>query len=219
MALALPAGSSAVYPNPNPWMVQRFLNIAHQGGEDEVPSNTLYAFKTAIADRGADMLEMDVNLSSDGELMVIHDDTVNRTTQETRTRDTGFSQVRDLTASAIQALDAGYTFRTDGSYNKSGPPEDYPFRGIRTGAKPPPAGYTAEDFKIPTLREVLDAFPNTLINIEIKMEKHQGATMPGGGCVTSGPPPQYCDDAPQSEDVAEAPVSYTHLTLPTNREV
>ena len=49
--------------------------MAHQGGEDEAPSNTLFAFKSAIRDRGADSLELDVNLSSDGQLMVIHDDT------------------------------------------------------------------------------------------------------------------------------------------------
>jgi hypothetical protein len=66
-------------PDPNPWLTNRFLNIAHQGGEDEAPSSTLFAFKSAVASRGADMLELDVNLSSDGELMVIHDDTWTRT--------------------------------------------------------------------------------------------------------------------------------------------
>lgn len=74
------ASASAVAPNPNPWLQLRFLNIAHQGGEDEAPSNTMFAFKTAIADRGADMLELDVQLTKDGQLVVIHDDTVTRTT-------------------------------------------------------------------------------------------------------------------------------------------
>jgi glycerophosphoryl diester phosphodiesterase len=37
-----------VAPDPNPWLQNRFLNMAHQGGEDEAPSNTLFAFKSAI---------------------------------------------------------------------------------------------------------------------------------------------------------------------------
>lgn len=203
LALALPAGSPGVSPDPNPWRGKGFLNIAHQGGEDEAPSETMFALKTAVRDRGADMLELDVNLTADGHLVVIHDDTVNRTTEETRTRDTGFSQVRDLDLSEIQALDAAYTFTNSGTYTKAQPPENYPHRGIADGLKPPPAGYTATDFRIPTLVEVLNEFPNVPINIEIKMEKHQGPGTPGGGCVTSGPLPQYCDNETESEDIAE----------------
>ena len=71
----LSSSAGAVAPDPNPWLQNRFLVMAHQGGEDEAPSNTLFAFKSAIRDRGADSLEMDVNLSSDGQLMVIHNDT------------------------------------------------------------------------------------------------------------------------------------------------
>ncbi len=204
LALALPAGSSAVYPNPNPWLTKRFLNIAHQGGEDEAPSNTLFAFKTAIKDRGADMLELDVNLTMDGHLVVIHDDTVNRTTEETENRASGNSMIRTMTLAAVQALDAGYSFASDGTYSDNAAGATYPFRGIRTGLTTPPAGYTPDDFKIPTLREVLDAFPNTLINIEIKMEKHLMAGPPGGGCQQPNNPSGYCDDAAQSEDIAEA---------------
>ncbi len=48
------------------------------------------------------------------------------------------------------------------------PPSSYPFRGVRTGAKPPPPGYTADDFRIPTLQEVFQTFPDVPINIEIK---------------------------------------------------
>ena len=75
LALTLAPSAGAVAPNPNPWLQNRFLVMAHQGGEDEAPSNTMFAFKSAIRDRGADSLEMDVNLSSDGQLMVIHNDT------------------------------------------------------------------------------------------------------------------------------------------------
>src|SRR5690348_7506231 len=53
----------------NPWLQDRFLNIAHQGGESEAPSNTMYAFKSAMTERGADMLELDVQLTQDGVLV------------------------------------------------------------------------------------------------------------------------------------------------------
>jgi glycerophosphoryl diester phosphodiesterase len=195
------AGTSAVAPNPNPWLGKKFLNIAHQGGEDEAPSSTMFAFKSAIADRGADMLELDVNLTEDGQLVVMHDDTVNRTTEETRDRESSFSEVDDLTLAEVQALDAGYTFRPGGSYDKSQPASAYPYRGIADGLVAPPAGYTATDFRIPTLREVLNAFPTTPINIEIKLEKNVGGT--DGGCTTQNAM-QYCDDADASVVVAEA---------------
>jgi glycerophosphoryl diester phosphodiesterase len=207
LAIALGPSAGAVAPDPNPWLQRHFLNMAHQGGEDEAPSNTLFAFKSAIRDRGADTLELDVNLAKDNpavpdkdELMVIHNDTVNRTTQETRDRASGFSEVNDLTVGEIQALDAGYTFRP-GHYDKTEPASSYPYRGVRTGAIPPPAGYTADDFAIPTLRQVLDAFPSTPINIEIKMIKT--TTGAAGGCETQGVT-MYCDDPVQSVPVADA---------------
>ena len=53
------------------------------------------------------------------------------------------------------------------------PESEYPFRGVRTGAKPPPDGFTAEDFRVPTLGEVMEEFPNTPINIEIKGQEDQ----------------------------------------------
>jgi glycerophosphoryl diester phosphodiesterase len=171
LSLAVGAASaSAVAPDPNPWLDRHFLNIAHQGGEDEAPSNTTFAFKSAVATRGADMLELDVQLTSDGHLVVIHDDTVTRTTDGPTARPE--SQVRDMTLAQVQALDAGHWFRP-GSYSHDPaiPAGEFVYRGIRTGAKPPPAGYGAEDFRIPTLREVLDAFPTTPTNIEIKMPK------------------------------------------------
>jgi glycerophosphoryl diester phosphodiesterase len=172
-ALALALGASnaaAVAPDPNPWLARHFLNIAHQGGEDEAPSNTMFAFKSALRDRGADMLELDVQLTSDGHLVVIHDDTVTRTTNGPTSRPA--SQVRDLTLAQVQALDAGYWFRPGSySHDPSIPPEEFIYRGIRTGEKKAPKGYSADDFRIPTLREVLNAFPSTPINIEIKQPK------------------------------------------------
>ena len=185
--------AEAVAPDPNPWLTDRFLVMAHQGGEDEAPSSTLFAFKSAMRERGADSLELDVNLSSDGQLMVLHDDTVNRTTEENGLRAGGTSEVNDLTAAQIQGLDAAFTFRPGGHYDKSEPASAYPYRGIRTGDKPPPPGYTADDFAIPTLQQVLDAFPHTPINIEIKMIKTTTSPPSNGGCVMNGGQ-QYCDD-------------------------
>ena len=211
MAVVLSPSASAVAPDPNPWLQNRFLNMAHQGGEDEAPSNTLFAFKSAIRDRGADSLELDVNLSSDGQLMVIHDDTWTRiactdvlcpgpdsSTEAHRTD----SEVNDMTKNELQALDAGYWFRPGTySHDYSLPDSAYPYRGVRTGDVPAPAGYAPRDFRIPTLEEVLDAFPHTPINIEIKMVKTPEGD--AGGCVNDNGT-QYCDDPDASMAVADA---------------
>ncbi len=73
-------------------------NIAHRGGAGE-PENTLAAFRNAIS-QGVDWLEFDVQMTKDGALVVIHDETVDRTTN-------GTGAVRDLTLAQIRSLDAG----------------------------------------------------------------------------------------------------------------
>ncbi len=73
--------------------------IAHRGGTLSEPENTLAAFRHAIQQR-VDWLEFDVQMTKDGELVVIHDETVDRTTNGTGT-------VRDMTLEQIRALDAG----------------------------------------------------------------------------------------------------------------
>ncbi len=73
--------------------------IAHRGGAFEAPENTLAAFRNAVRAR-ADWSELDVVLSSDGHLMVIHDDTVDRTTD-------GHGRVEAMSYAQIRALDAG----------------------------------------------------------------------------------------------------------------
>ena len=60
-------------------MSARVLNIGHRGASRAFPENTLAAFRAAC-DAGADMCELDVQLSRDGAVVVIHDDTVDRTT-------------------------------------------------------------------------------------------------------------------------------------------
>jgi glycerophosphoryl diester phosphodiesterase len=154
------AGASTASAAQNPWLERRVLNMAHQGGEDEAPSSTLYAFKRAVG-LGADMLELDVHATADGELVVIHDARVDRTTN-------GSGFVGDMTVAQVQALDAAHNFVPGRNAVSGLPAESYPFRGVRIGVKPPPAGYGPDDFRIPTLREVFEAFPNVPINIEIK---------------------------------------------------
>lgn len=147
----------------NPWLERRVLNIAHQGGEIEAPSNTLFAFKTA-KDKGADVLELDVHATSDDELVVIHDATVNRTTN-------GRGRVDSMTLAEIKKLDAAHWFVPDCGTCRNKDDASYAYRGFATGAVPIPAelgGYEPNDFKIPTLREVLETFPRDFINIEIK---------------------------------------------------
>ena len=73
--------------------------IAHRGGPTDAPENTLAAFQNAIT-LGVDWLEFDVQMTKDGSLVVIHDETVDRTTN-------GAGAVRDLTLKEIRSLDAG----------------------------------------------------------------------------------------------------------------
>jgi glycerophosphoryl diester phosphodiesterase len=153
--LAVPADAQE-----NPWLSQRLLNFAHQGGEFERPSNTMFAFERAYAG-GADVLELDIHTTADGELVVIHDATVDRTTNAT-------GAVYDMNLSALQQLDAGYNFIPGRNAVRDQPASSYPYRRIRTGERPPPAGHTREDFRVPMLKEVFDAFPDVPINIEIK---------------------------------------------------
>jgi glycerophosphoryl diester phosphodiesterase len=81
---------------------RRPLLVAHRGSSGSAPENTLASFRQAVAD-GADMIELDVRLSRDGHLVVLHDRTVNRTTN-------GRGKVWDLTLDELKALDAGSWF-------------------------------------------------------------------------------------------------------------
>ena len=159
LALVLvPAAPAAAQ---NPWLERRVLNIAHQGGEDEFPSNTLYAFKHATK-AGADMLELDVGVTKDGKVVVSHDTTLDRTTN-------GKGTIASRTLRQIRRLDGAYWFsKGDDAYAHDRKRAAYRLRGIATGKRKPPKGYTRADFRVPTLAQVLKAFPDTPINIEIK---------------------------------------------------
>lgn len=115
------------------------LVIAHQGGERLRPSNTMASFQNAM-DLGVDVLEMDVHSSADGVLVLIHDESVDRTTD-------GTGRVHDLTFAQLQQLDAGDYWTDDDG-------QTYPYRG--------------QGITIPSLEEVLAAFPGMPVNIEIK---------------------------------------------------
>jgi glycerophosphoryl diester phosphodiesterase len=87
----------------NPWLTRSHpLAIAHRGHSIAVPENTLEAYRRAI-ELGVEMIECDVNMTRDGELVMIHDWTVDRTTD-------GTGRVRDLSLEEIAALDAGSWF-------------------------------------------------------------------------------------------------------------
>ncbi len=73
--------------------------IAHRGASAYAPENTLAAFELAV-EQGADLLELDVHLSADDQPVIIHDETLERTT-------TGAGRVRDFTLPALKRLDAG----------------------------------------------------------------------------------------------------------------
>lgn len=146
----------------NPWRVRGGdpLNYAHRGGVIDFPENTLFAY-AEVALLGADVLEMDVYQTRDNQLVILHDLDVDRTTD-------GSGLVADLTLDELRELDAAYWFVPGAGTPHDRPEEDYVYRGIATGAKPPPPGYSAEDFRIPTLEEALRRFPHELINIELK---------------------------------------------------
>jgi len=161
LALAMLAGLrfATAHPRPDkPYLASdRPLVMAHRGASGLAPENTLVAFQKAL-DLGADVLELDVHATKDGEIVVIHDETVDRTTD-------GRGAVKDFTLEELKRLDAGYHFTPDGGVT-------YPYRG---------RGIT-----IPTLKEVFAAFPQARINIEIKqsnppIEGRLGALIEGMG--------------------------------------
>jgi glycerophosphoryl diester phosphodiesterase len=174
--LALTAAVAAIVPAAsadaaNRWIQKdRPLNIAHQGGEDEFPSNTMFAFRNARS-AGADMLELDIGVTKDNKVIVMHDTTVNGKTN-------GHGTVSSKTLRQIKRLDAAYWFapRASSHYSHDLARRAYDYRGIATGRKAPPNGFTARDFRVPTLAQVLKAFPRTPINIEIKGRTPKEAT-------------------------------------------
>jgi glycerophosphoryl diester phosphodiesterase len=171
---ATTAGPSPTSPAAAPATVAELLAhrivLAHAGGDDDYPHSTPFAFAES-AKAGVDMLDLDVRLSADGVLVVQHDDDVDRTTDAT-------GPVATRTYAELRALDNAYWFNTVCNTCKSQPEAAYTWRGVRTGAKPPPAGYTADDFIIPTFRDIATRFPSLPLNIEIKGTIDDGIGVP-----------------------------------------
>jgi glycerophosphoryl diester phosphodiesterase len=117
----------------------RVLNIAHACGKGTRPENTIMACEQALRD-GAEVLELDIHATADGVLVVIHDDTVDRTTD-------GTGRVKHMSLGELRQLDAAYHYTPDGG-------ETYPYRGMGV--------------QVPTLEEVFDAFPDVPFVLEIK---------------------------------------------------
>lgn len=139
--------------------LKRPIVLAHGGGEDSFPHSTLFAHGES-AKAGVDMLDLDVQLTKDNVLVVQHDDNVGRQTEST-------AKVADLTFAEINAFDDAYWFTAD-CVCKDKPEAAYLYRGIRTGNKPAPLGYTGEDFAIPRFADLAKRFPGLPLNIEIK---------------------------------------------------
>jgi glycerophosphoryl diester phosphodiesterase len=140
------------------------LQIAHQGGALEAPSSTMYAFDTALAN-GAQMLELDVHATADGRVVVLHDATVDRCTD-------GTGEVDRLSFDVIRRLDAAHWFVPGEGVVGDRDPTAYPWRGIATGQRPPPAGAAADDFTVPALEDVLMRYA-VPVNIDIKQTAPQ----------------------------------------------
>ena len=115
------------------------VNLAHRGASALAPENTIDAFRLAV-EAGAGGLELDVHMTRDRQIVVIHDATVDRTTN-------GSGAVSEMTLDELRGFDAGHNFSPDG-----GPTRPYRGRGVR----------------VPTFGEVLEEFPGVPVNIEIK---------------------------------------------------
>ena len=131
----------------------------------------MYAFRKALT-AGADMLELDIGVTKDGKVIVMHDTTVDGKTN-------GHGTVASKTLRQIKRLDAAYWFAPRASEHYS---HDAARGAPTASAASPPAAASRRrasgraDFRVPTLAEVLKAFPRTPINIEIKGRTPDEAT-------------------------------------------
>lgn len=113
--------------------------IAHRGGAGLWPENTLFALQHAD-DLGVNFSEIDVRMTKDNVLVLMHDDSVDRTTN-------GSGLIKSLTLAELKNLDAGYRWTNDQG-------KTFPYRN--------------QNIKIPTLEEIFIHFPKKIINLDIK---------------------------------------------------
>jgi glycerophosphoryl diester phosphodiesterase len=117
--------------------------IAHQGGDGLWPGETLYAFERAV-DIGAEVLEMDAHITEDAQIVLMHDEEVDRTTD-------GTGLIEQMTLAELKQLDAAYDWLND--YDKT-----FPYRG--------------QGIEVPTLDELFQKLPQVPYLIEIKLTQH-----------------------------------------------
>jgi len=127
------------------------IAYAHQGGAWESPSSTLHAIDHAL-EVGATGIELDVHATADGELVVCHDATVDRTTAAQGT-------IVSFTLAQLRAMDFSFWWIPGADVTPGRPDTDYPFRGRAPGDRA---------FGIATLREVLERYPGVVLNLDIK---------------------------------------------------
>jgi glycerophosphoryl diester phosphodiesterase len=123
--------------------------IAHRGDRAHAPENTIEAFARALA-ANADAIECDVRLSADGEVVVMHDPTVDRTTD-------GTGAIAELPLAAIREFNAGARWA----------PHDDPERA-NGGVRGAPTPFATQLLRVPLFEEVLEAFPRTPFLVECK---------------------------------------------------
>jgi len=131
------------------------LLLAHRGTSLLAPENTVPAFDFALA-HNADVFEIDVRLSRDNQVMVFHDETLDRTTNST-------GPLRTMDVVDLQHLDAAYNFKAQ---------NQWPDRG--TG------------IRILTLEELLERYPDIRVNIDIKDADEQAVVATGNSVVRMG---------------------------------
>ncbi len=123
--------------------VEHPLVIAHQGGNGIWPGDTLYAFEKAV-EIGADVLEMDAHITKDSQIVLMHDENIDRTTD-------GTGLIEALTLSELKQLDAAYQWSNDEG-------KTFPYRG--------------QGIQVPTLEELFQKFPQMRYVIEIKLTQN-----------------------------------------------
>jgi glycerophosphoryl diester phosphodiesterase len=144
-------GDSSDALKPSPWLDRRVIAYAHQGGAWEAPSSTLYAIGAAL-EAGATGIELDVHATADGQLVVCHDPTVDRTTNAT-------GLIAELTLDQLSALDNAYWWAPGADVSPGLEPDAYPFRGRAPKDR---------RFRFALLEEVLEEFPGVVLNLDIK---------------------------------------------------
>ena len=120
------------------------IAMAHRGSGLLWPENTMVAFQGAV-DLGYRYVETDLQITRDGVLVTIHDDTVDRTTD-------GTGLVSDYSLEELRTLDAGYRFERDG---------DYPHRG--------------QGVQVPTLEELVTTYPDGVFTLDLKSDGMEAA--------------------------------------------